>query len=169
MTAALLCPGPSLVKVRVDDLAHYQIKIGVNRSVSEFECDWWAFKDYTVFPAVHPLGKPKIFTTVVCAETSALHGKPFYVNLTLDSIQDEFPPGGWPIYTSLCALTLAAHLGATQIDVYGADWTDAPDWDGVSLRSNERHADRWAQERMLWDQLCGQLNERGINVERVQV
>ncbi len=141
----------------------------MNRAATFTLCDWWAFLDYTVFAQVLPPGKPKIFTTVISAETSAIHGRPFKPDMTLDSIMGNYMAGGWTIYTATASLALAAHLGATQIDVYGADWEpDAPDWDGVMLASNTRHADRWAQERVLWDQLCGHLNEKGITIERIR-
>ena len=64
---------------------------------------------------------------------------------------------------------LAHYLGAKRVDVYGADWTDEPDFDGVSVTGNRRDAERWRQERDIWHKLTAHLAERGTVVERIGV
>lgn len=66
----------------------------------------------------------------------------------------------------MLAVLLAFSLGATTIDVYGADWTGTRDYDGVEAGEN-RTPDRWDAERHDWDILTAWLNERGVIARRV--
>jgi len=63
ITAAVLCPGPSLAAADIpDDYDHY---IGVNRAVFKRRCDWWSFVDVLTFIEVIGEGldlTPRIFT-----------------------------------------------------------------------------------------------------------
>lgn len=113
---------------------------------------------------------------------------------TSESIVDKFPPGtatayetlrneheflvntyspdgtvDWRSFSATAALIVAAHLGAKVIDVYGADWTNQPDFDGksINLAPHERAPERWKEERQIWDAVGGYLTSQGISVNRI--
>ncbi len=46
----------------------------------------------------------------------------------------------------IAGLHVCQLLGATEIDVYGADWTQEPDFDGKELVGTVRTLDRWIEK-----------------------
>jgi len=75
-----------------------------------------------------------------------------------------------------CALLGAAHKGATEIDVYGADmqgYTNYDPRDGQlvipegSLVNPDRWVQRWKAEEKLWDQFKTQFGKNGISMRRI--
>jgi hypothetical protein len=69
-------------------------------------------------------------------------------------------------YTAIASLHLAAQLGATSIDVYGADWSQGY-FDGHAPADVNHGPPRWAREREMWDRTCDWLSERGIHTRRM--
>ena len=63
------------------------------------------------------------------------------------------------------AIVYAAFKGATEIDVYGADWEGTADFDGVQGGKN-RSEDRWREERGIFGALQVVLKQRGCEVTR---
>lgn len=171
MIAALACPGPSLLSTfpHGDRPA---LVAAVNRAAHAVRCDWWVFLDHGVFER-YPLDGPNIFTSGAAdyhlrnhnAERWALQS----VKLT-ESLGDfcDLQSPSWSTYSATTALVLLAWLGASEIRVYGADWTPAPDWDGHNDPENRRDAERWDRERALWAAVVDWLDDRGTTVVRVQ-
>lgn len=165
MHVTVLCPGPSLVRsfTGFDGLT-----IGVNRAAIAYGCDWWAALDSPLIldPACTPAGSPSLFTSRETAARLARNLRHWAYGATV--AEDVFPgeslPGNWTLFTAPAALILAAHLGATRIDVYGADWTDAADFDGVRPTS-DRSPVRWAREIPIWAAVVEWLGVRGTRVE----
>jgi hypothetical protein len=160
MNVALLCPGPSLANLTEAPKA--DVTIGVNRAACRFPCQWWAATDYPLIRdwqhAV--LGDPRLLTK---RQTwiDLRHRLKFSDVLLLDSL--ECLVKGWDVKTATASLVLAGTLGATRIDVYGADWTDAPDFDGTTVVGTDRGAQRWDEERATWNAVIAHL---GIPVKR---
>lgn len=170
MNAAILCPGPSLNDWPDATWANHNLIIGVNRAVLRFRCDWWAAGDWPMVKK-HALGyRVKLFTTP--ATYSHLLGlTQFRDRMELHSYDEAATflhptEWRWNGKTATAALVLAAWQGATQIDVYGADWTTAPDYDGVMFPGTDRSASRWISEQDVWYRLVEKFAADGINVTR---
>lgn len=174
MNVAILCPGPSLAKWPDSMLLTYRERLGINRAVLRVPCTQWVTADFNPFEKTKLDKTPPIWTSenivhlfpagsATAYET--LGGKyPFLVNTySPDGVVD------WRSYSATAALIVAAHLGAARIDVYGADWTNEPDFDGKSINQGpkERDAERWKSERQIWDAVGGDLTQRGISVNRI--
>lgn len=125
------------------------LSIGVNRAAMAFAVDWFAASDY---PMVRNhldvlAGNPSLLT---------LRQTAFDLRNRLSRFpkvriaEDLTMPSGlkYPKTMMLAAL-LAVALGATAIDVYGADWAGTRDYDGAEAGEN-RSDQRWAAERMAW-------------------
>jgi hypothetical protein len=125
----------------------YAVVIGVNRApiiTAGAVCDWWAVMDY---PLVRDYrrqvpGSPKVLTTQRILERFALPGRSIE---SLGKLPDS--------YTAVAAAFLAMDLGCQCIDLYGADWTTAPDADGVELPGTMRTPKRWGREMKAWSQV----------------
>lgn len=88
-----------------------------------------------------------------------------------DFTVNTYSPDGtvdWRSFSATAALIVAAHLGGKTIDVYGADWTDEPDFDGKSINLNphERNEARWKTERQIWVAVVNYLATEGVEVNR---
>jgi len=167
MTAAILCPGPSLLRsFAASDYAG--LRIGVNRAATALACDWWAACDMPLIRSQwpHVIGTPRLFTIRATRDSLVRRGYPEPNRLTDDLCRYCPEALRWCAFTATSALVLAGHLGATQIDVFGADWTDAPDFDGVMVEGCRRNEQRWADERCVWGDVVSFLAERGVTVER---
>lgn len=175
MRIAILCPGQSLsiVPANARPLACNLI-IGVNRAVMYRICDWWTFTDSPMYlnEHVYPKGTPRVFTTAsAIAAIKSIETNPtlhHYQPMPFDVAIPACPlDTGWSVYSATAALVLAAHLGASSIDVFGADWTpEEPDWDGVNIAGN-RSAHRFESERVIWNNVTTYLHAQGINVKRI--
>lgn len=185
MNAALLCPGPSLLRTFTRETAGtreaaagYSLVLGVNRApiiaAAVARCDWWVCQDWTLVEAIgrEVRGRPKLCTARRTLERIA-EGKATAGDVEAGcTIEDLWASAGaaWNrlgTYTAPWGLVLAEREGATQIDVYGADWTDAPDADGVWVEGCRRDAERWRQEGACWGEACRLLAERGVGVRLV--
>lgn len=184
MKAIVLCPGPSLSQYTPQPAA---VTIGVNRAVLFQKCDWLASSDYP-FLRDYEFGYPvKLFTN----QDTKLHRAQtrFTEVLHKEALFHKYPPAetSWTLLTATSALILAAHLGATQIDVYGADWKGTQDWDGHEYGANQkdykdfignpavwvgneawrtRGEKRWSDEAINWHRACAMLTGKGIEVTR---
>lgn len=166
MKAVLLCPGPSLS--RLDAVPPCDIAAAVNRAACRFACDWWVATDYPLIRdwrgAV--LGTPRLFTRGGTWRDIAHRG---WFDATKATTTDDLacPVPHWSDKTATATLVLLASLGATQIDVYGSDMTDAPDFDGFTQKGTDRTAARWSTERATWDEIAAWLAGRGVSVNRI--
>lgn len=176
MNVALLCPGPSLLDTyRPGD---HDVTLGVNRAVLAVQCDWWVFVDWQTFlenEARLDLSRMGIFCSGTAAESLRRHGQAGRLAQArhlklfedLDRVTREW--SRWSLYSATAGLMLAASLGAVAIDVYGADWTDQPDFDGHRAERDRRDDARWESERAVWSAVTEHLAEQGISTQRVQL
>lgn len=169
MKTAVLCPGPSLSQTFTNRDA-YQVVAGVNRAVHRAPCDVWVSLDPSPFEAI-PL---RWFTTESTLHNLRASGRTFsgeHVE-TVEPLFGQVPSdmGGacWNSFSSTAALVAMFLRGAKSIDVYGYDATNAPDFDGAALHSNQRGADRWANEAQVWGVVTKWLAERGCVVNRIK-
>lgn len=157
MNCALLCPGPSLASWPDDTFAAYPLRIAVNRAVLRYPCHAWVMLDWKSITRIEDAPVIPLYT---CLQSHhALRGR--WTRFAEFDIRNTEHRGK----TAISALFVAKELGATSIDVFGADWTDAPDFDGVTLVGTERHAARWEKESQQWADAVVTL---GIPVVRVE-
>jgi hypothetical protein len=169
MLVHLLCPGPSLAAYAAP--TPRPLTIAVNRAALRFQCDWWAACDY---PMVrdnrrHVLGAP-----AVCTAKQQFWKFPELVGVCIED--DLWPkwrmpganPGGYSLYSFSAAMILALHVGATRLDVFGADWKGTADYDGAQAGEN-RSDDRWATEARFFAEMSTFLQANGCEVNRVRI
>jgi hypothetical protein len=168
--AAVLCPGPSLPIFA--DREGYDIRIGVNRAVAAYRCDYWVALDTHTGGMAKPIGSP------VIVNRSGIYRQmcrqfPIVVPLRhMDHSGLSYPPSkkrniGWRRFGATVALVLAAHLEAKGIDCFGVDWRGMEDFDGFTSPKNRRSDNRWAREREVWQQVCDALAAQGVAVRRM--
>ena len=155
MNATLLCPGPSLAKYSPDKRSGWVV--GVNRAAILHECDVWAATDLPLIKHTMPLGTPTLLTIDATRDSLHRRGKPWpwlvitHTGIAGETVTNKQHP--WTRYTATAALQYLKWIGATRVDVYGADWSGTLDWDGAS--AGERRTDeRWAEERAIWDSVA---------------
>ena len=164
---AILCPGPSLREF--GDREGYDVRIGVNRAVEAYRCDYWVALDRRTFGMTKPLGRPTLVShdsayRQMCRQWPEAETFP---HLSYQSLDPLSPRVRWRKFSATTALVLASHLGASSIDCWGADWTGETDFDGYTHRRQNRTLSRWRQEARLWQTVCELLAERGATVRRV--
>lgn len=171
MKAALLCPGPSLL--RTYQGGEYGVRVAVNRSAFMVPgCDVWTSLDVSAFKHL-----PKVLlvddATASWLAAERLFGASVTVRSNGDAIATADQPTStgptpWHSYSATSALVHLARYRPAQIDVYGADWSDEPDGDGVRCGEQyDRSAGRWVQERQAWEDVVRWLAQRGCTVKRV--
>lgn len=171
MTVAILCPGPSLEKCGA---LSADVTIGVNRAASFVRCDYVAAVDYPVIEKWGDgFGDAKWLTNQSSFDHLARQDHPFArrETVTTDWLRRnyydtrDFP---WTIFSFTSALVFAAYLGATEVDIYGADWAGESDWDGVAgAEPGKRNDDRWRGERALFEKVKAWMEVQGVHVSRV--
>jgi hypothetical protein len=160
MKIAVLAPGPSL-SLTYEPSGHAHV-IGINRAVLGFACDWWAFTDWQPFLHYHhfaDLPRLGLFFSGTALDELLRRGMATRMQdarllLPFEDIDPARTRDAlrWGLFTAPAALMLARHLGATSIDVFGADWqVDAADWDGVAMPGNNRDEARWKNEAVIWN------------------
>lgn len=174
MKAAILNPGPSLVETFADREG-YDIRIGVNRAVGAFRCDYWAILDSAeAFEQAKPIGTPAILSIdaswlrlLKMTEPGPRAAKHRFIDFNDVSAIVPIAQVCQKIYSIYAAIALAYKLGANQIDVYGADWEGEADFDGRTWCNNNRGEDRWKSERNGFESLRTWMLERGVLVTRI--
>jgi hypothetical protein len=167
--AAILCSGPSLPLFA--DRDGYDIRIAVNAAVRLFRCDYMAMLDMPS-PELHRYcgsNKPPVITTLQ-EYTNMLtacpwlkeHGVWAIDQITLDRSLE------WTIWTSTAAIAAAAHMGCKEIDCWGMDLSGRDNWDGPPAEYAEnRSAERWHRERIIFDRLQSILGSAGVCIRRI--
>lgn len=156
MNAVLLCPGPSLANLY--SVPKCDLSIAVNRACLRFDADWGAILDCTLLKEI-AIRPPKLLTR--------REHWPRYTQSPGLAVEDTgCPIARYDLFTAPAALALAGYLGATTIDVYGADWTDEADFDGVRASETRRDAERWAMEIPIWNRVADWLRGKGCEVTR---
>jgi len=171
MKAAIYCPGPSLAKA-VDDFEG--LEICVNRSAILRGCDYWACGDPAPILSSRQqvIGRPTLFTMRSTVETLSQSDFTWPGGIIEWESLFEFLPHTqicWTRYTTLAAIVLAVAKGATDIRIFGCDWTHEADWDGNADALADREEHRWKLEREIYGRLTDSLALRGIEVKRVQL
>lgn len=185
MNAAILCPGPSLALHaaaaggRAWDTA--DVRIAINTAIlCHSGIEWWCALDELLFQMAaerHELfgnwlyeaePPPAIFTddhAYQRIEDNPEHKALFHRHRRLDAlgVAGVKPPPGWNHYSSGGARVLAVFLGATHIDVYGADMAGIGDFLGNQCASN-RDRRRWNEERAWLQGIDHWLHERGVTI-----
>ena len=163
MTAAVLCPGPSLALLPGERA--FSFKVGVNRAVTVGGCEWFVKMDEHQFADLRSHA-PYAITT---AETlrRLRNREPDYTCGVVETLATDVPPSlGWRIFSATIAIVLAHALGATTIEVWGADMRGDADFDGARDPANRRDEARWKCERSILGKLIRWLRRRGIKVRR---
>jgi hypothetical protein len=157
--AVVLATGPSL---KLYDGDHHGPVIALKRAACAYAADYAAILDGPTLKRLdaHLIGSPRVLTRGDQAHRTT---RPVLI------VEDmaEWCPLPFAEYTATAALVLAGYVGAEEVDVYGADWTDEPDWDGVEIPEQNRGPQRWERERRLWGEVTDWLGARGIEVTRM--
>lgn len=155
----------------------YALKVGVNRAVLRYQCDFWSCIDDKAYRKVAdeggPLGSPVIFSI---AETDRRMKKKLPYpwrkeRVVLHEECSEFwlpVSTGWRTYSATAAIALAHDKGATAIDLYGADLCGRDDYDGTTDASDDRSDGRWKTERKTLADVCRWLHDVNIRVRRIR-
>lgn len=159
MLAAILNPGPSLANLATAPSA--DLLICVNRAACRFPTAWWVAMDFQLFTAHQPIGDPQLVTRAAY--------RPKYTTRPGIDAEALSGPKSFDVFSSTTALVLAAHLGATKVNVYGYDATNAPDFDGVTPCESKRTDERWEHEARIWNDVRDWMVSRGIEVNRIKI
>jgi hypothetical protein len=135
----------------------------VNKAVLAHRCDYWSVGDAeTVWRYLPLLDKtPPLWThrdtyRRVCGH----HG---WVDARTYCRSERTR---WTLFSATAAIWLAKELGATAVECYGCDMAGELNYDGTPEPTANRSEDRWALERVAWDETVGLLNAEGIAVTR---
>ena len=194
MKVAILSCGPS-VGLFQQFSKPYDLVMGINDVVTDFNVDWWVFKDANIFADYTPSTLPEGICSLGTLEgthypdldeNGGLTHRDFLPeNVSLRkrvayrNIGDwEFngfrgmgnkSPDIWKRWTITTALMLAYQFGATEIDIYGADMKGDANYAGrTGRRDTDRDDNRWEHERESLAFVTGWLEERGISVVRMK-
>lgn len=153
MRAVLLCPGPSLRGAGELDLSPWDTSIGVNEAVEWWPVDWWSYCDKWVPVRFIPVRTPRgIFT--VDGQRLAYANNVAVTKLTSSSIK-MIGSANW---TTIRSFSLAHHLGATTLDVFGADMVPEDEL----LRGKKR----FELERVQFQVMVGEFAKLGMEIIR---
>ena len=166
MLAHLLCPGPSLSVYRQPEPR--PLTIAVNRAALAYECDWWAAVDYPMVKhnRRHVLGAPALCSARQQFEKfREQHGCCIEDGLWPKWRMPGINPTAYSLYSFSAAMVLALQLGATRLEVFGADWRGTADYDGAQAGEN-RSDQRWENESRFFAEMSRFLGANGCEVIR---
>ena len=161
MKAVVLCPGPSLPSTWPDADSGADVVIAVNRAAS-FGCDWLVAYDGSALRANYQHAKVGCLSLGTGAKwLRHLKRHPEVLadgEIEMPDVAHTFSING--------ALALAAHLGATEIEVHGDDKVGRAYFDGAL--GNSTSGGRWTRERVAQDVVESWLAARGVTVATVR-
>lgn len=164
MSAAILCPGPSLTRLWPGQEPHFSCVIAVNRAALLFPHDWLMMMDNcpiavsivaSAVPRVGYLFPPQ----VAC--------------LAWNKPGETCNPRQWmparktmrPLSLTGPTAMLAAHgLGHTDIHIFGNDMRGSVYADGTRVDADDVLAVRWSAEPRQWDRAADYLRGKGCTV-----
>lgn len=114
------------------------------------------------------LGSPTLVTLGQTIETLNSHGFKWRGGIHKWDVGKSVipdPPVQWGLFTFTAAIVYAAWRGATEIDVFGADWAGKLDLDGVEA-GRTRSDERWKLERAIFGVLQIELGKKGVALNR---
>ena len=168
MRAAILCPGPSLLRSFNADLRpQFDLMVGVNAAAQEFPCDWWVALDSVAFMRYPPIGLPNVvvFRGVLNELNAGETGDRFRRHSYIDHeqlIRETGIPSHCRRFTVCLALALAVREGATSVTMFGHDMAGSDDHRGRTCKG--RNPKRWANERPLWAEAVAWARGKGVEV-----
>jgi len=177
--AVVLCPGPSLAdtwKREPGAQGRPFLTIAVNGAINFTRCDWLVALDREPLrqarsPREGILTKREKRIELQAGGLSLKAGALPELVWSTDVLPHRHDCAGALRWSRLAAITLAAHLGATSIDVYGDDRTGSTYWDGEDMPLSVEGAlvrpDRWEKEAKDDADVMAFLRERGVDVTRV--
>jgi hypothetical protein len=154
--AAVCCPGPSLPR-RWPGRAGYDLVWAVNRALIPVpDADWLSAGDPVLFTGLLPVGcRPRVGAVTMDPTIDAVRDLPAWAGLAwvpwsaLALVAAHKPRGrpiAWSVQVALCH---AAELGATQVDLYGADGAAAgTPLDCTGYAGEDRSIERWRREAL---------------------
>ncbi len=166
MKVAILCPGPSLVRTWPSEHV-YDCFLGVNRAVLAAPCDWWVAGDWMYLketPAQPRIGYCTIADVIRHIREDAL--------IPAERLSPSAQFVAWEdlpfqrTYSTVAAFGLAAHLGATRVDVYGDDKSGTADFDG--REGENRGLGRWEEELQATAAAIAFLAARNIPTRHIR-
>ena len=144
--------------------------VGVNRAATSVTCNVWVAADSPLIEreAENVKGSPLLVTSPNSIDVLRDHKFTWRGKVFDETKMFGFAPHplNYVTFSSTIALVYCGFVGATEVDVYGADWSGTADFDGKVAGLN-RSADRWKLEREIWGNvIVPYLSERGITVTR---
>ncbi len=179
MIAAVLCPGPSLMRAPID-LAQYKATWSVNTAIRLIKTDWLAAGDPNAVQRAIGAYRPRLGLLTMGATAKAIEGCPSWHGLHITT-WDDVPlieehnakgnPMSWSVQTALCH---ASHMGATRIDLYGCDLfrPDFDPWqtaDASGYHGEDRNRSRWDREREDLRETFSILADHGTTIQRIDL
>jgi len=167
---AILCPGPSITMYPQSDRSKYDLRIGINRGIGAYHCHYWVFLDFRAFTQMHSIlsYRPGILTTPnIAQKIRRIDGHELYQIKVMEraTISDSIK---WTRYSLIAAIVGSiSTLGATSIDVFGADWNGDTDFDGEYTNRFNRNPTRWQKESDMFDQIKDWAEYHGTIVNRI--
>lgn len=167
-TAAIICPGPSLLHCGI--IGDYDLTIAVNNAIKLAEADWLCAADVVFYRGL--LGEFRPRTGVLTMDDVVQkkktlenwgglqwHGWSDIPLIAEHRHRDR--PINWSLQAALC---FAAYKGATQVDIYGCDLVGVEDATGYG--GEDRTEDRWRREARDLQFTRDLLKSFGINTTR---
>lgn len=163
--ATILCPGPSLARVRRSDVLG--ARIAVNRACEFAVCDWWAAGDSVALESFRPVGLPRLFA----GDSATTHTPPHILGRfdvrRWDDPTLKTPDADWRWFTVTAAIVLAVNLGAVDVRILGADMRGVADFTGHIDPEHNRGDGRWSNEAGLLREVTAWAANEGAVVRRI--
>lgn len=166
MIAAILSSGPSLLRTWKGRDNH-AVTIAVNRALKMVAADWLSAADVVLFQGEVGTARPLVGTMTSLATSDFLD--PTWGTVATwegsEALQAHqlIRPVQWSIQAALCH---AVDLGATHIDIFGADGGREGPKDCAGSDGESRGPDRWAREAEDLACTFSFLAARGITITR---
>lgn len=170
MKTAVLCRGESLTRTYPGN-SEYEIVVAVNGTASAYPSTHWVFVDAPTFHKHVPIGHPTLFlhqgmSKILGRAQSEWYSHHFFQHRHMwfqeaTGVMPETVP--WMNWSQEAALVLCHSLCASQIDVFGADWKDAPTFDAKKYKSDNHSEERWKKEKVVWDQVLARMPDVKVN------
>lgn len=162
MRCAILNPGPSIAHtLPAEHMLLYDRVWAVNRAIA-FGAHFWAALDWQMLDQIPH--RPWL-TIITLRQSKAKMEGCWSGRWELTEAVPEI--GGPHNFSFLCALCHALTLKPTSIDIYGADWTNAPDWDNRHTSSG-RNDGRWDKERAQFHVIQVHAAQQGCPITRIK-
>ena len=162
---AILCAGPSIRDLTVEDLDPFHLVIAVNRAAALLPCDDWIAQDPSILISVDPMLPPRRLITRENAYTNTRdRHSPKLVGVRVEWIEDleaRRPWLGSEKWTKILAIDLAIERGARSLAIFGDDMSGSVGCLGESEES--RTAERWFDEKIATERAFQRAIASGVS------